>query len=58
MAAYNDQPGFVIHPATAEAYRADVELELIEPGLLMDVAPPHAAQHFARVIAAVAGKGN
>lgn len=35
-----------------------MELELIEPGLLMDVAPPHAAQHFARVIAAVAGKGN
>jgi ubiquinone/menaquinone biosynthesis C-methylase UbiE len=28
MAAYNDQPGFVIHPATAEAYRADIEAVL------------------------------
>jgi hypothetical protein len=28
-----------------------MELELIEPGLLMDIAPNHAARHFARVIA-------
>ncbi len=28
-----------------------MELELIEPGLLMDIAPSHAASHFARVIA-------
>ncbi len=33
-----------------------MELELIEPGLLMDIAPPHAARHFARVIAESAGK--
>jgi len=33
-----------------------MELELIEPGLLMDIAPSHAASHFARVIAEVIGK--
>jgi glutathione synthase/RimK-type ligase-like ATP-grasp enzyme len=33
-----------------------MELELIEPGLLMDIAPSHAASHFARVIAEAIGK--
>ncbi len=33
-----------------------MELELIEPGLLMDIAPKHAARHFARVIAEAVGK--
>lgn len=28
-----------------------MELELIEPGLLMDIAPNHAVRHFAKVIA-------
>jgi glutathione synthase/RimK-type ligase-like ATP-grasp enzyme len=34
-----------------------MELELIEPGLLMDIAPNHAARHFARVIAEAVQKG-
>lgn len=34
-----------------------MELELIEPGLFLDAAPPDAARHFARVIAETAHRG-
>lgn len=34
-----------------------MELELIEPGLLMDIAPNHAVRHFAKVIADTARNG-